>query len=97
GPFHDRFSRSSADRRRTRSTPSAPGPKRTWSCPSRLAIEAVLNGQQSRLRPAGEAELGQDVGDVGARRPLGDAEVVRDLAVREAAGDTRKDVTLAGR
>ena len=51
-----------------------------------VAVEAVLDGVQRGLGPAGQAELGEDVGDVRPRRPLGDAEASRDGPVGEPVG-----------
>ena len=63
---------------------------------SRGRVEAVLDGEQRRLRPAGQPELGEDVRDVGPGRALGDAELVGDGPVGEPAGDAGEDVPLAG-
>ena len=60
-------------------------------------VEAVLDGEQRGLRPAGQAELGQDVRDVGPGGPLGHPELLGDGPVGQAAGDAGEDVALAGR
>src|SRR5690606_14204794 len=46
--------------------------------------EALPDGEQRGLRAGGELELGQDVADVGPRRPLADHELLGDVPVRPA-------------
>src|SRR6266576_6849872 len=43
--------------------------------------ELALDRIEGRLRPAGQAELAQDVADVSPGRPFGDAEIRGDLLV----------------
>ena len=56
-----------------------------------------VDGEQCGLRPAGEAQLGQDVRDVGAGGPLGHPELLRDRPVGQAAREAGQDVAFAGR
>src|SRR6187397_3620098 len=59
------------------------GPVRRPGRARSAARAVVFRGEQRRLRPAREPELGQDVRDVRAGRPLGDAELVGDRPIRE--------------
>src|SRR5262245_59201001 len=59
--------------------------------------ELPFDRVERRLRPARQAQLAQDVADVGPRRPLGDPEVRRDLLVAPTAPDERQDLELAFR
>lgn len=57
-------------------------------------VQAVCH--RRRLRAARDAQLGQDVGDVHARRLGRDVELLGDLAVAAALGDPAQDVLFAG-
>src|SRR4051794_23309648 len=59
------------------------------------ADEPVLDRVHRRLGAVGEAELAEDVRDVGLHRALGDAELERDRLVRLAAGELGEDLELA--
>ena len=77
-----------------------PGP--AGGCgPARPAVRGPVEepepvGQGGGLAAAGDAQLGQDVGDVDARRLRGDEELLGDLAVGAAGRDQAQDVLLAG-
>ena len=66
-------------------------------CVGPRAAEPGVPGPDDRLRAGGQAELGEDVGDVVAERLGADLEPRRDLGVVEAAGDEVEDLGLAGR
>lgn len=51
----------------------------------------VAEGLRGELHPGSEAELGQDVGDVGVDRVAGQEEPLGDLPVGEALGDEGGD------
>jgi hypothetical protein len=63
----------------------------------RAAAQAVLDGQQRGLRPVGDAELGQQMADVGLDRLLGDLELQGDALVGVAESDELQDLALASR
>src|SRR5437867_1366729 len=54
-----------------------------------------LVGEHDCLDAVAEVELLEDVGDVRLDRRLADVELLRDLPVREAAGDQARDISFA--
>src|SRR5512134_1776529 len=71
------------------------GPATTVIAASAFRAETVLDGDERGLGAAGETQLGEDVGDVGASRTLGDPELGGDGAVRETARNAGEDLALA--
>src|SRR5262245_2717760 len=57
--------------------------------------EAGLVGEHDGLDPVAEAELLEDVGDVGLDGCLADEELLPDLVVGQAAGDEPQNIPLA--
>jgi hypothetical protein len=58
--------------------------------------DAGLVGQDDGLDPVAQAELGEQVADVGFHGGVADEEVGGDLGVGEAAGEPQQDVVFPG-
>src|SRR6185312_14424146 len=58
-------------------------------------VEPGLVYEYHRLHAVAEAELGEDVRDVGLYGRLADVELLTDLCVGQAAGDEQEDVLLS--
>src|SRR5947207_13140591 len=57
--------------------------------------QLVLHGPEGGLRPGRQAELAEDIGDVGPCRSLGDEERRSDLLVAHPLSQQPQDVLLA--
>src|SRR4029077_9439910 len=57
--------------------------------------QAPLVGVQRHLRPVGQFELAEDVGDVGLHRALADLQLARDLLVGSAVRDQLQYLALS--
>ena len=99
-PVHGRLGQPGVGREHTlRQKRSLPQPDREprghrQSRSARLD-QAALVGEDDRLDPVAQVQLGQHVGDVGLDRRLPDEELPGDLGVSQAAGDKRQHLGLA--